>query len=684
MKSAIKKSLLTAFALIFALCVFVGISAHGVMATGEVNTDTFIMYDGASARPADGVNEAGMRFAAEISAEQYGNLKTAYGDNLEFGIILSTKDWIDNKGGVENFKIENSAWTEYTDGATADYYLRGRINPAADKEDLDEDGDNTEMLIMFAITDIYEYNFSRTFVAKAYYTTDGGLTYEYTDAAERSLFTVASKAIAGGRFDGNSEAETYFNSVIDTVLTTYNQVEVEVTGVDAQTEVGDKIGVTAYVSNGTKRLEAAATVTCDVDGMLTANSDGSYTINRVGDFNITAQFGDASKTVAIDNKDIKTFDLSSDITVAETDTITYQSVAETVGNRSGAYLFSSSAADKTTLAGDTIKLTNEAIKSVGSGDYLLIDVYKTKAFQLLVNFQYDDGTYGSWNTWQAQAYNGANAVVSGTGFTAAVYMANDNGMINTYSQRYLHSGYQTNTWHTLAIKLKSNPTAISLYYNYNASCTASSHIGGIRVGSVDAVYDDVVAAATIDNYAVQGDGYATAVTETNSIGGRTGVVNLTTAKVNSSGRWVVNGAQTTIPEGATISGKNFLEKMTYGMIYTFDIYVPNDNNATYTFRTQGKTGSTHATQEISSVATASGTVFEYKLLCADGTEATAGLNEYKGQWMTVHIIIVDTAGIVNSGLWCCGLYASAFADGQTSATVYVDNMKVIKTIDKFA
>ena len=319
MKSAIKKSLLMAFALIFALCVFVGISAHGVMATGTVNTDTFIMYDGASARPADGVNEAGMRFAAEISAEQYGNLKTAYGDNLEFGIILSTEDWIDNKGGVENFKIENSAWTEYTDGATADYYLRGRINPAADKEDLDEDGDTTEMLIMFAITDIYEYNFSRTFVAKAYYTTDGGLTYEYTDAAERSLFTVASKAIAGGRFDGNSDAETYFNGVINTVLTTYNQVEVEVTGVDAQTEVGDKIGVTAYVSNGTKRLEAAANVTCDVDGMLTANSDGSYTINKIGDFNLTAEVASEIKTVKIDNAETYYLDMANDLSLAPAD-----------------------------------------------------------------------------------------------------------------------------------------------------------------------------------------------------------------------------------------------------------------------------------------------------------------------------------------------------------------------------
>ena len=211
--------LLVAFIAFMSMC-FISINnvkadESSTVIAKTVDEVAFTMEEGASVRTSNDNKTNGLRFAASMSATDYAGLKANEDyTNLIYGVVIAPADYIDgeNRGFTEENLFGNSAiyaWDEYVDGEwvydeEANAGKTRIINITATK--LDTTKIANKAIITASITNLYDNNIPRDFVARGYIIAtlaNGDLDYEmadyYNSTVEsniRSMAIVAEKAIA--------------------------------------------------------------------------------------------------------------------------------------------------------------------------------------------------------------------------------------------------------------------------------------------------------------------------------------------------------------------------------------------------------------------------------------------------------------------------------------------------------
>lgn len=666
MKTMMKK---LCYGLLLAMAVlcfaFAGINLVGAE---ETSAAKITMNEGAAIRKADADYGTGLRFFAELSKADYDALVAAdTDDKLEFGIILTVKDFYDKDN---SFAIGSGEWKEFVVGGEnnpADmYYLRGKCSPKLDTDDADNDGDTTEMLFMFSITDVLDSNLARKFVAKAYYTTDGE-NFVYSEAvAERSIFEVATRAYA------DEDYKEEVAPIIDTVCEAYKNVSFSVADAETEKKVGDKLAVTATLSDGNgNAIEAYATATAEKDGMLTENADGTYTINRLGDFTITAALGFDSvklgetKTQEIEIKNAATRELvMMDEIYADKDASQLSEMAENTYYNAPIYKWDVSAVTEN-IRTNLLRMKSDAMKIIHEGDYLLFDVYKAAAVKCVFDASGFDAD-GNKVAGQYGMYAGAE---SGTMLTGSeVYFMGVDGGVGTVCDRYLNTGYYIGKWHTVAIKFNNSPASLS--FGFTAAGTGNvAYLKNFRIASSVETSDAVNAFIFNSDFNKNGD----STIETVEIGGRKNVLKYTATTKGENGVLAINGANASVtrPKLASwLSGK--------GSAYlSFDIYA--ESAVDLYFHSLGRlTGGTNTVYKAmlgNAVNYQTNDYYTLKMFAGDKEIdlTQEDINDYLNQWVTVKVTLTTNVEYINTtdGKWGAGFaFNTVSAEGSS---VYISN-----------
>ena len=667
MKTMIKKLCYGLFAILTVLCF--ALAGINLVGAEETSAAKITMNAGAAIRPADDEYGTGLRFFAELSKADYDALVAADNgkDKLEFGIILTVKDFYDKDN---SFAIGSGEWKEFVVGGennpTDMYYLRGKCSPKLDTDDADNDGNTSEMLFMFSITDILDSNLARKFVAKAYYTTDGE-SFVYSEAvAERSIFEVATRAYA------NEAYKDEVAPIIDKVCEAYPNVSFSVADAETEKKVGDKLAVTATLSDGNgNAIEAYAKATAAKDGMLTENADGTYTINRLGSFTITAALGFDSvklgetKTQEIEVKNANTRELvMMDEIYADKDASQLSKMAENDYYYAPVYKWDVSAVTENVRT-NSLRMKSDAIKEIHAGDYLLFDVYKAAAIKWIFDASGVDAD-GNNVTGGYGMYAGGESGTMLTG--SAVYFMGVNGGVGTVCDRYLNTGYYLGKWHTVAIKFNNAPASLSLAF----TAAGTGNIVYLKNFRIAASVENSGTMTTIANSEFNKNGNSTI--ETVEIGGRKNVLKYTTTTKGENGVIAVNGANVSVTRPkltSWVSGK--------GSAYlSFDIYA--ESAVDLYFLSQGKIAGATGNDIYKTML---GDVANYQTNSLYTIEMSAGgkaidltqedINDYLNQWVTVKITLKsDIQSVnINDGKWGAGFaFNTVLAEGSS---VYISN-----------
>lgn len=668
MKTMIKKLFYGLFAILTVLCfTFAGINLVGAE---EASAAKITMNSGAAIRPADGEYGTGLRFFAELSKADYDALVAADNgkDKLEFGIILTVKDFYDKDN---SFAIGSGEWKEFVTGGennpTDMYYLRGKCSPKLDTNDADNDDNTSEMIFMFSITDVLDFNLARKFVAKAYYTTDGGETFVYSDAvAQRSIFEVATRAYA------NEAYKDEVAPIIDKVCEAYPNVSFSVADAETEKKVGDKLAVTATLSDGNgNEVDAYATATAAKDGILTENADGTYTINRLGDFTITAALGFDSaklgetKTQEIEIKNADTRELvMMDEIYADKDASQLSEMAENTYYNAPIYKWDVSAVTEN-IRTNLLRMKSDAMKIIHAGDYLLFDVYKAAAIKCIFDASGFDAD-GNKVTGQYGMYASGESGTMLTG--SAVYFMGVDGGVGAVCDRYLNTGFYVGKWHTVAIKFNNVPASLS--FGFTAAGTGNiAYLKNFRIATSVEQSDTVNAFIFNSDFNKNG----TSTSETVDFGGRKNVLKYTATTKGETGVLAINGANASVTRPKLTSWLNGK-----GSAYlSFDIYA--DSAVDLYFHSLGRlTGGTNAVYKAMLGNAANYQTNDYytiKMFAGDKEIdlTQEDINDYLNQWLTVRVTLTTNVEYTNTtdGKWGAGFaFNTVSAEGST---IYISN-----------
>lgn len=666
MKTIIKKLFLGLFAVLTVLCfAFAGINFVGAE---DIPVAKIVMNSGAAIRPADGEYGTGLRFFAKLSKADYDELVAADNgkDKLEFGIILTIEDFYDRDN---SFAIGSGEWKEFVAGnennPTDMYYLRGKCSPKPDTDDADNDGNTSEMIFMFSITDILDGNLARRFVAKAYYTTNGGETFVYSTAvAQRSIFDVATRAYEKYKDDAN------VTGIIDKVCEAYPNVSFSVADAEIEKKVGDKLTVKATLSDGKgSEIDAYATASAEkVVGMLTENTDGTYTINRLGNFTLTAALGfDSAKLgetktqeIEIKNANTRNIDVATEMYTEVENTQTEDlALVDTDYYYEPIYKFDISG-DTANIAKHLIRLTRNAMNEIYAGDYLLFDVYKEAA----IKFAFDSTTVGGES---GVFYTYAGPSSNGSLVNSKMYLSGVDGVGSevTVASQGLSSGHHLGRWHTVAIKFEGKPASMALKITTTGGSAVIGYLKNFRIASE-------VTATTITNEM----NILSTVLQSNG--------NSQKEIINHAGR--VNTLKYTATDTGNSNSLSFVKSCSClepwengkgSTFASFDIYA--DSDIDLSFMIQGKDSNGAKIQPALCLSDnakyATNNLYDVKAYVAEREIdlTKEDINDYLNQWVTIRITLkADIQSIVKTSVPWCGCFYFNTVSG--SATVYFSNM----------
>ena len=618
-------------------------------AMADSTVTTFKMKGGASIRTQE---PYGIRFFAELSATDYGTLD---GQGAEFGMIVAPLDFItDGEGNVDysDFKMDSTTLEKYDSSKTytsSDKYFNWTtVEPALDTQDYDGDGDKTEYVIIASFVGIKPENISRPFAARAYYKV--GSDYTETDTiADRSIYTVASKAMADGLIDSNNpEVSSYFNNIIDTVEASYTEISITLDGItDGKADVGNTFKVKATVSkpDGSKTLESGANVVItDKDGnetdAVSKNNDGSYTVDYIGNFKVSATLGDTTEEFDIENSTYNIFSTHDDIkginnTNNDSNIKNYTGESNMQWTMMSSYVGHDNVLIWEQKTDSEITADNEHYGFTFAEDIrkqMRTDVY------LYMDIYYVGTTTSTWFTVHGRTAD--ERTYFSTGITGklsdirAFYTADGTRLSpsDNYSGIGPAQGGGTGEWLTLEYKLPSqweNNDYFSAYNSYNnRSYRGKMYFANIRLST------EKIETPTIEvenNYAFTSSYWSDA----SEIGGR-----------NNVKSWTGLSSGDTQSVNAPTALKNAMKAGTY--VY-FDFYNTAQNGLTIALRHDGSTSTkwyphqnNTDTDKILYGPSGSNDYFSVQLLRRSNGQyvnATDTINAYYNEWLTFEIYV---------------------------------------------
>jgi len=307
MKTIVKTKLIAILAIMTAIMsfmvVFCGFNTAKADTAAEVSISeaTVNIVKGAEIKTKGNM---GIRFTASVSADHFSGLKAKYGE-VEYGMIIAPTDFIKSEdtfkiGGWEYAAGDNV--TEYVKGQneSGKLYQRAAVNPVLT---------GGEYVFKGAFVNIATENYDRDFSVRAYVKVNGEDPV-YSDVATRSVFTVATGALASGALADDADGLTYVKGVTNTVNANYSDYSVSYYNATAGKEktdaivVGDSIAFEATLSDGEEEIMATPEIVT-LPSFVTAELDefgfrtGKYKVTQDCDFGVKTAI-----TGSQNNKDI--------------------------------------------------------------------------------------------------------------------------------------------------------------------------------------------------------------------------------------------------------------------------------------------------------------------------------------------------------------------------------------------
>ena len=439
MKKLLKRNLMAILAVLcaFTCAIAVFSVAPAVKAATPITISqaTINIKNGAEIKT---IGNMGIRFTASISADDYLGLEATYGaGNVEYGMLIAPTDFI--KDTTNDLKI--GGW-EYEDGDMVTEYVKGvnesgKLYQRATVTPAFKDG---AYVFNGSFVNIIASNYDRDFAVRAYVSVSGEDPI-YTDIVSRSVYTVATNAIASGAFEDDAEGLTYMEGVSKTVYDEYTTRSVTIenlTNGKQKTDkpaVGDKISFVSTLSNGTSTITGKPVIS-GYGEYLTENLDekeyfdGTYTVQKEGDFGVLASMCGSytglvnTPSVYVDCVNTKTN--AVDITLENTaEGQEWAGFFTTYGNGSVTKLESASADATGTTALSTCP-TGEDVYVVntpeGSKDKIALGVgMKDKLLNKYISFKFYNYGYHyqgySFSLNEKIAWHGSTSELGGNGYT---------------------------------------------------------------------------------------------------------------------------------------------------------------------------------------------------------------------------------------------------------------------------
>lgn len=360
------------------------VNAVNANATTDVTPTSFALENAASIRTA---TPYGIRFMANISADDYNKLTKTQGSSVEFGMLICPSDYITADNPLDMDETTGTM-TEYIDGAgvVTNTYQKKKV------ESLAEVRDKENNLVGYnysgSLTGIHENNLSRPFTAVGYieYKASAEATpvVYYTAPVSRAIYTVATYAAVDTTKTYDTNVLSFLNDVITDVQTVYNQTEVSIVSDGADfaykmLAVDDEFTLSATVSNGENTLETNPALVENELVKKVEDKKNTYKVTGLGELDLTVKVGENSEKPLTNT----TLNVTDDFYYSGVKNIAME---ELVPGYSGADFTVEKETEAVGGVSNTIKIQNDKnLSRVGipasianmieEGDYLVFDAY---------------------------------------------------------------------------------------------------------------------------------------------------------------------------------------------------------------------------------------------------------------------------------------------------------------------
>lgn len=227
------------------------------------------------------IEPMGLQFTAEISNDEYSALKSTYGNDLKFGMLITTDEHLENSGltkpvfgdtlvsGQSMIDVKN---TVLLDGTDVKFYNA-------------------------AVTNIQEKNYYKDFVAVGYIeaTVDGQVLYEYTQAFRAKYFSEIAESVNDTEYVYTETQSKTFNDVIMSVVNNSDkQVQFTFPQSDEVFYAGDKVDIKATFEG----VDLPVTFTSSDQTVLREREQGIIAV-KPGSATISAIVGECCESAEI-------------------------------------------------------------------------------------------------------------------------------------------------------------------------------------------------------------------------------------------------------------------------------------------------------------------------------------------------------------------------------------------------
>lgn len=305
MKRRTKKLILSCTALLAFSTMAFGLVSISDDVTVKAANSPVTLKQTASIRLAKDANDAnGIRFESTVTEENYDA-------NAVYGTLICPADYLSTTNVLCHDDDKNGELWIYDETKATPTNANAVLDIRALPEFVEEEG-----LYVFrgAVTNVRDNNLARPFAARSYVGTpdgNGGYTYEYSDVYSRSIYSVATHAIAHTEKYATykTEEQAFLDGITDKVAASVKGFTVTTDKTGEKVSTTDEVTVTANVTVDTKHydgeLDVAPLFEAKVDGetssaVLNRVDANVYTLADLGKYTLTPYVGKTAKKTADD------------------------------------------------------------------------------------------------------------------------------------------------------------------------------------------------------------------------------------------------------------------------------------------------------------------------------------------------------------------------------------------------